>query len=399
MSLRHVRLESVALKNLRDCLKLDLDFSKPGPYVIIGRNGTCKTTVLRVLAGALGGERGAEYLINNAWPLRRNIEDQICIDPVLRFSNKSVGFALRFVQDYEYRALDSKTIVDKFLRNGGFVAAYGVSRFFSGPDSNSSNDYSFADATATLFNLPKPLTDPELSLRRLKDFIGNDEYARVLATLKKLVGLSEQDELVAKKGGGITISGPSVGGEIDFSAWADGYRLTTIWLLDLFSHAMKARAFDEQGQIDGVVLIDEIEQHLHPSMQLEILPRLQALLPKCQIIVTTHSPLVALSVPSTNVISLKKLSTGEVVRVEAPDFKGYSAEDVLTHPNLFDAPAETQEVRDARKVYVAAVKSGSVFGQAEIRAKKTLSRRSLADIDPELSESLNQILAEVKGAQ
>lgn len=48
------------------------------------------------------------------------------------------------------------------------------------------------------------------------------------------------------------------------------------------------------SDIKGVVVIDEIELHLHPSMQAEILPKLIKLFPKVQFIITTHSPLFLL---------------------------------------------------------------------------------------------------------
>jgi hypothetical protein len=44
------------------------------------------------------------------------------------------------------------------------------------------------------------------------------------------------------------------------------------------------------GQIQGVVLIDEIEKHLHIRLQKEVLPKLMKLFPKVQFIVTSHSP-------------------------------------------------------------------------------------------------------------
>ena len=42
----------------------------------------------------------------------------------------------------------------------------------------------------------------------------------------------------------------------------------------------------------GVVMIDEIELHLHPSWQRNVIPALDRTFPNCQFIVTTHSPLV-----------------------------------------------------------------------------------------------------------
>jgi predicted ATP-binding protein involved in virulence len=50
--------------------------------------------------------------------------------------------------------------------------------------------------------------------------------------------------------------------------------------------------YDDKLEISGLVLIDEIELHLHPEWQRMIIPRLTKTFPNCQFIVTTHSPQV-----------------------------------------------------------------------------------------------------------
>lgn len=55
---------------------------------------------------------------------------------------------------------------------------------------------------------------------------------------------------------------------------------------------------------EGIVLIDEVDLHLHPSWQRAILPALTATFPNCQFIVTTHSPQVISSVPSESIFVL-----------------------------------------------------------------------------------------------
>ncbi|MBC2105558.1 AAA family ATPase [Listeria booriae] len=59
------------------------------------------------------------------------------------------------------------------------------------------------------------------------------------------------------------------------------------------------------------IVIDEIENHLHPSMQRRILPDLIKAFPKTQFIVSTHSPFVINSVPDCNLYVLQKNSTGK----------------------------------------------------------------------------------------
>ncbi|WP_438001478.1 AAA family ATPase [Sorangium sp. So ce185] len=56
----------------------------------------------------------------------------------------------------------------------------------------------------------------------------------------------------------------------------------------------------------AVVLIDEIELHLHPGLQRAILPRLQEVFPRAQFIITTHSPQVLASLHAANVRVLER---------------------------------------------------------------------------------------------
>ena len=47
---------------------------------------------------------------------------------------------------------------------------------------------------------------------------------------------------------------------------------------------------------DGIVLIDEVDLHLHPSWQREVIDKLKQLLPNCQFFISTYSPHVVSSV-------------------------------------------------------------------------------------------------------
>jgi predicted ATP-binding protein involved in virulence len=55
---------------------------------------------------------------------------------------------------------------------------------------------------------------------------------------------------------------------------------------------------------DGIILIDEIELHLHPQWHRQIIPALMATFPNCQFIVTTHSPQVVSQVKRENILIL-----------------------------------------------------------------------------------------------
>lgn len=87
----------------------------------------------------------------------------------------------------------------------------------------------------------------------------------------------------------------------------------------------------EDNEGDLVVLIDEVENHLHPSMQRRILPDLVLAFPNIQFIVTTHSPLVVGSVKNSRVYALSYNPDKFVVSQELDLInKSKTASEILT---------------------------------------------------------------------
>jgi predicted ATP-binding protein involved in virulence len=64
---------------------------------------------------------------------------------------------------------------------------------------------------------------------------------------------------------------------------------------------------------EGVVLIDEIDLHLHPRWQRMLLPSLERTFPNCQFIVTTHSPQVISDVKPECIYLLERTQEGEII--------------------------------------------------------------------------------------
>lgn len=95
---------------------------------------------------------------------------------------------------------------------------------------------------------------------------------------------------------------------IPLSQMSDGYKNTISLIADI---AYRMAILNPQlgtnvlNDTDGVVLIDEIDLHLHPEWQHRILSDLQDIFPKIQFIVTTHAPTVISSVKSENLVILK----------------------------------------------------------------------------------------------
>lgn len=92
--------------------------------------------------------------------------------------------------------------------------------------------------------------------------------------------------------------------EIDFNQLSDGFSAILGIISELI---MRMEGYNVQSyDLKGIVIIDEIETHLHVDLQRKILPFLIDFFPGLQFIVTTHSPFVLTSVQNATVVDLEK---------------------------------------------------------------------------------------------
>ena len=96
-------------------------------------------------------------------------------------------------------------------------------------------------------------------------------------------------------------------GLVRMSALSLGHRTTVGWVIDLawqfLNHYPKS---SDPLKEPAVVLIDEIDLHLHPRWQREIMKDLSALFPATQFIATSHSPLIVQAADTANLVLLQK---------------------------------------------------------------------------------------------
>lgn len=120
-----------------------------------------------------------------------------------------------------------------------------------------------------------------------------------------------------------------------FNELSDGYSavISIITELILRMEANGNKAYDQQG----IVLIDEIETHLHVALQKKIMPFLCDFFPNVQFIVTTHSPFVLSSISNAVICDLE---TKEVIT----DLSGYSYSALVE--SYFDTDKYSQEIKN-----------------------------------------------------
>lgn len=343
----NVYVKAIELQNIRAFRRLSIDLGTSDDRrmlsVIIGRNGTCKTTLLRCIAmglchdsdtAALLAEFGGRLISEGAGTgtiklTMTGAGGNEIGDIELLFENKKG-------RDMLARRRASISMEDFF------VCGYGPNRGNTG--SSMVRDYRVLDSVAPLFDYSRSLLNTELMMRRVEDYMGSDRYRRAKEGIKRILGLSGKHSIRYVKGGGVSVSGPGIGKDIPLEAWADGYRMTFNWLMDLYGWAVHADTITESGGVRGILLIDEVDQNLHPAMQSALLSELQEALPEMQVFATTHSPLTALGTEAENVISLHR-KEGLVEMVPVPSLAGYSADDALLEEALFGTDPYPRQTR------------------------------------------------------
>lgn len=185
--------------------------------------------------------------------------------------------------------------------------------------------------------------------------------------------------------------------DIPFQSLSDGYRAFIGWVGDLLHHlyfgCLKGKdKGSELIDVHGIVLVDEIDLHLHPKWQMQVLETVSKTFPKLQFIVTSHSPLVASSLEWMNVFRLK--TTGKenqtVAKRVRQTIHGLDADQILltdlfglTTTRAVTRHRQLEHLRqsatlgntEAKRRYVRALASGSESTIAD----ESESRREVAE--------------------
>ncbi|MBI4821159.1 MAG: AAA family ATPase [Deltaproteobacteria bacterium] len=289
--------------------------------IIVGENGTGKTTLLRALTLALLPPKRAEKLIDERVSLLRNgAEARV----QLRLNLGKVGFVLRREgREFALESIVSDRIHDDELP---WVAAYGVRRGTARGEPDRSP--ALRDPLAEVLSLFERPTSLVAAVEWLKDLdyqaikeqetpsaSGNPGTRRAIwnAVEQALCKLLQLERIEAT-GGNIFVHHRAFG-RLPLERLSDGYLTTAGWVVDLIARWVDGRRdLDEPvppnllETMTGLVLIDEIDLHLHPVWQLNIIGDLRRLFPRLSFIVTTHNPLTLQGAKPGEVFVLRRNS-------------------------------------------------------------------------------------------
>ena len=175
-------------------------------------------------------------------------------------------------------------------------------------------------------------------------------------------------------------------GTLPLSLMATGTKICAGLALDIASRMGRLNPHlsgeELRRQTPGIVLIDEVDMHLHPSWQKRILPTLMETFPAVQFIVTTHSPMVIANAETASIRALKDN------KAYTPEYaQGLDIEKVIEHIQGADPTPDTANRRMLNE-YMALVHAGK-GNSTEARELRQWIQELLGNTDlvPELLEA------------
>lgn len=388
-----MHVASIAIQQFRTFVHTEVDFlhaeadfdglglgrpKYPNVNVILGTNGAGKTAMLKAIALACLGPAVSDAGIYPYRLVRRTRSA-----PDLHAAILTASFATH-PQDGLRTGLTGETMVQRkgdleTLRWNGdeeawspIYSAESDALFFVGYSAmrrvESRDRFDASQRSASSFvraQRVRGLFDDSFSLVPLNAWLPTLKATNP-GRFKQVVGLI--DRLLPD--GTFSFRGQVEGGEylferngvdVPFPALSDGFRAYLGWIGDLLFH-VQATCPSGAKLVDnhGIVLIDEVDLHLHPAWQLVAVPILAKALPNLQFILTTHSPLIVGSLEWQNILALEQAEDGSsrVVRHRVA-VHGLDADQVLLS-DLFGLESTRAEGGARAKNLAAKAQSGDL---------------------------------------
>ncbi|UCC40961.1 MAG: AAA family ATPase [Candidatus Aminicenantes bacterium] len=339
--LKHKFLKKVRVENIGpfDELELELDANW---NILIGDNGVGKSTVLKAIAVGLCGEASSQYA-----------------ERLIKTGRSHANIILKTNDDEEYVAeinkLNGKAEVkcfsgiplstERWLALGFPPMRTVTWERIKGPKPEEGKRRSTPD---DLLPLIRGEYDPRMD--ELKQWIVNIDY-RIKDDYSKGIKKSRADELfieffniVDSLTEGITIKFKEIDsktkrvnvitddGIVPIEAVSQGTTSIIGWIGILLQRLYEIyENEDHPVEHFALVLIDEIDAHMHPAWQQSLIPKLEEIFPNVQFIATTHSPLIVGGMPSSQVFRFARDEWSKVIKPEIdPDMTMGRADQILT---------------------------------------------------------------------
>jgi hypothetical protein len=200
------------------------------------------------------------------------------------------------------------------------VLGYGPRRYFD--RKRSEHPSGAAARIRTLF-------DPLYTIPYPGDWLRWQRGARfdtIAAALRIVLALDDEDSLVLEPD---QLAVRANGRTTPIDALSEGYRSVFVMTVDIIREMLNH--WNDLGRAQGIVLIDELETHLHPRWKMQVMSSLRRVFPRVQFICTTHDPLCVRGMDDGEVVVLQRDENNQIFQVgDLPSVNGMSAEQLLT---------------------------------------------------------------------
>jgi len=337
-------LKEIELTNIRSVRKLHIKFSKPaGWHVLLGENGSGKSSVIRAVSAAIVGpseilrldpnfstwvtsgmKKAAINLVLERHPADKRsgqggakggVKDIIEIRCQTKIEqDEGNGKTWKFKDDAPKKDGAHPDYYNWGAGDGWFSAAFGPYRRFTGGDQSLETFYlrnPKIGAHLTAFKENAALTESVVWLKDLQFRSLSKPKSEETTILNGIQHFINQDNLLPKgfQLKEITPDGPFFsipdGSTVHLYELSEGIKSVTSLAFELmrlllrvysaqevFGNFLDNNPDNDFVPVQGVVLIDEIDVHLHPTWQARIGQWFTHCFPAIQFIVTTHSPIV-----------------------------------------------------------------------------------------------------------
>ena len=159
---------------------------------------------------------------------------------------------------------------------------------------------------------------------------------------------------------------------------SSGTQTTFLWIHWLAYKMLHHYEFADGWKDEpAILLIDEIENHLHPTWQRRVIPALLKHFPKLQIFATTHSPFVVAGLRAGQVHLLDRDASGVVTAsANERDIIGWTTDEILRTFMGVDEPTDERTIRRAERL-------------RELRGKESLSDEEMEELE-KLRQQVNE---------